>query len=72
MSLIHTCELNGVASLGYLIALQKHAREVAEQPAAWMPWNYRDTLAQAAQALQYVHDGHTEGKVILALGRQRR
>lgn len=49
MSLIHTCELNGVASLDYLIALQKHAREVAEQPAAWMPWNYRDTLAQTAE-----------------------
>ena len=45
MSLIHTCELNGVPSLGYLIALQKHAREVAEQPSAWMPWNYRETLA---------------------------
>ena len=39
MSLIHTCELNGVTSLDYLIALQKHAREVAEQPADWMPWN---------------------------------
>ena len=26
MSLIHTCELNGVPSLGYLIALQKHAQ----------------------------------------------
>jgi len=25
-------------------------------------------LAQAAQALQYVHDGHTEGKVVLAVG----
>jgi hypothetical protein len=49
MSLIHTCELNGVASLDYLIALQKHARHVAEQPSAWMPWNYRDTLAQAAE-----------------------
>jgi transposase len=49
MSLIHTCELNGVASLGYLIALQKHAREVAEQPSAWMPWNYRDTLARTAE-----------------------
>jgi transposase len=45
MSLIHTCELNGVPSLGYLIALQKYARHVAEQPDAWMPWNYRDTLA---------------------------
>jgi len=50
MSLIHTCELNGVPSLGYLIALQKHAGEVAAQPAAWMPWNYRDTLAQAEQS----------------------
>jgi transposase len=48
MSLIHTCELNGVASLGYLIALQKHAREVDEHPAEWMPWNYRDTLARTA------------------------
>ena len=48
MTLIHTCELNGVPSLGYLIALQEHAREVAEQPAAWMPWNYRDTLARTA------------------------
>ncbi|MFP5249739.1 MAG: IS66 family transposase, partial [Acidobacteriota bacterium] len=45
MSLIHTCELNGVPSLGYLIALQKHAREVAEHPAAWMPWNYRGSPA---------------------------
>ena len=49
MSPIHTCELNGVPSLGYLIDLQKHAREVAEQLAAWMPWNYRGTLAQTAQ-----------------------
>ncbi len=49
MSLIHTCELNGVASLGYLVALRKHAREVAEKPAAWMPWNYRDALARTAE-----------------------
>jgi transposase len=48
MSLIHTCELNGVPSLDYLIALEKHAREVAEHPADWMPWNYRDTLARTA------------------------
>lgn len=42
---IHTCELNGVPSLDYLIALQKHAREVAKHPAAWLPWNYRGALA---------------------------
>lgn len=49
MSLMHTCELNGVPSLDYLIALQKHARKVAEHPAAWMPWNYRGALAQASE-----------------------
>ena len=46
MSLIHTCELNGVNPFDYLIELQKHAEELAKHPAAWMPWNYRETLQQ--------------------------
>jgi len=41
MSLIHTCELNGVNSFDYLVELQRHAAEVAASPAEWMPWNYR-------------------------------
>jgi transposase len=44
MSLIHTCELNGVNPFKYLIALQKHAEELAKNPAAWMPWNYVQAL----------------------------
>jgi hypothetical protein len=47
MSLIHTCELNGVNPFDYLIELQKHAEEVAQNPVAWMPWNYRQALPQA-------------------------
>ena len=47
MSLIHTCELNGINPFDYLIELQKHAEELAKNPAAWMPWNYRQTLQQA-------------------------
>ena len=47
MSLIHTCELNGVNPFDYLTELQKHAEELAKNPAAWMPWNYRQTLQQA-------------------------
>lgn len=47
MSLIHTCELNGVNPLNYLTQLQKHAETVAISPADWMPWNYRQTLAIA-------------------------
>jgi len=46
MSLIHTCELNGVNPFDYLIELQKHAEELAKNPADWMPWNYRQTLQQ--------------------------
>lgn len=48
MSLIHTCELNGANPFDYLTELQKHTAELAKNPAAWMPWNYRETLAQAS------------------------
>ena len=47
MSLIHTCELNDANPFEYVTALQKHAAELAQNPAAWMPWNYRETLQQA-------------------------
>jgi transposase len=45
MSLIHTAELNDVAPFEYLVALQRHAAELAANPAAWMPWNYQAALA---------------------------
>jgi transposase len=45
MSLIHTCELNGVNPFDYLTELQKHAAELARDPAAWMPWNYRQGVS---------------------------
>src|SRR3954447_1173448 len=47
MSLIHTCQLCGANSFEYLTELQRHARELAAHPAEWMPWNYRETLANA-------------------------
>jgi len=47
MSLIHTCQSCYANSFEYLIELQRHAIEVAANPAAWIPWNYRDTLAHA-------------------------
>jgi transposase len=45
MSLIYTCELCGANPFDYLTELQRHAQEVAANPASWMPWNYRETLA---------------------------
>jgi hypothetical protein len=46
MTLIHTCQLCGANSFDYLIELQRQVRELAARPAEWMPWNYRETLAQ--------------------------
>lgn len=48
MTLIHTAELCGANSVDYLTELQRHAAELIDRPAEWMPWNYRETLAQTA------------------------
>jgi transposase len=48
MSFIHTCELNGANPFDYLTELHRHAADLSRCPAAWMPWNYREALAQAA------------------------
>jgi hypothetical protein len=48
MSLIHTAELCGASPFDYLVALQRHASAVAEDPTAWMPWNYTAALASTA------------------------
>ena len=48
MSLIHTCELNGSNPFDYLTELQRHVEEGKHNPSAWMPWNYRETLARLA------------------------
>jgi len=45
MSLIHTCRLCDANSFEYMTELQRHAADLAANPAQWMPWNYRDTLA---------------------------
>jgi transposase len=45
MSLIHSCELNSINPFEYLTALLRHAKELKQQPSAWMPWNYRAALA---------------------------
>ena len=48
MSLIHTTERCGEKPFDYLTALQRYHKAVAEKPAEWLPWNYRDTLARMA------------------------
>jgi hypothetical protein len=46
MSLIHTCQLNGVNSFEYLVELMRHAAQVAASPREWMPWCYRVALGK--------------------------
>ena len=47
MSLVHTCELNGINAFDYLTELQRHAAELATTPSDWVPWTYQQTLARA-------------------------
>lgn len=46
MTLIHTCELNDINALDYLNQLQLHVADITQHPDRWMPWNYRDTIAE--------------------------
>ena len=46
MSLIHSAELNKIEAFDYLVTLLKHPEQIAKSPGDWMPWNYRQTLAQ--------------------------
>jgi hypothetical protein len=48
MSLIHTCRLCEANPFDYLTELERHAEELASNPGAWMPWNYRQALVPAA------------------------
>ena len=48
MTLIHACELHEVNAFDYLTELQRHAKELKQNPSEWMPWNYRETLARLA------------------------
>lgn len=50
MSLIHTAELNNADPFHYLCELQYNRALVEENPEEWMPWNYRQTLAEIASA----------------------
>jgi hypothetical protein len=46
-SLIETCRLAGINPLDYLSALMHNRSAVFADPAAWLPWNYRDNPGAA-------------------------
>ena len=52
MSLIATCEKNMVNPYDYFIAVQRHQKPVKAHPEQWLPWNYKEALAQVEGASQ--------------------
>ena len=54
-SLIETCRLAGTNPLDYLRALMENRSAVFADPAAWLPWNYRDTLPTPEQRIPLSH-----------------
>jgi hypothetical protein len=45
-SLIHTTELHGQNPFEYLTEVLRHSALAATQPADWLPWTYKATLAR--------------------------
>ncbi len=50
-SLIATCRLAGTNPLDYLTALMENRSAVFGDPGAWLPWNYRQSLATEMRPL---------------------
>lgn len=50
MTLIATAQLHHENPFDYLVALLSHEAEVAADPAAWLPWTFRATLACISRA----------------------
>ena len=44
MSLIQTCQLNGVNPIEFLTVCLRNARRLEASPGDWMPWSFKATL----------------------------
>jgi transposase len=49
MSVIYTAELRGENPLDHLTQVLRHKKAAADNPADWLPWTYRATLARLAE-----------------------
>jgi hypothetical protein len=65
MSIIFTCRLCAVNAFEYLTELLRHPKQMTENPAAWMPWNYKTALAAITEPIPgsaVVSDGHSPSR----------
>ena len=49
MTLIYSAELNDADPFDYLVALLRHTEAATKAPGEWLPWRYRDTLAEQTE-----------------------
>lgn len=42
LSIIDTCDQNGINPWDYLVVVQKHQDDVHRNPKLWFPWNYQE------------------------------
>ncbi len=57
MTIICTCELNGVNPFDYLTSLMRNSKAVAADPESWLPWNYREALARVGAMERHTPNG---------------
>lgn len=48
MTVIETCRANKANPFDYMMAVVRNPKAVKLDPGGWMPWNYLETIAQAA------------------------
>lgn len=52
MGIIYTCQQNNVNAFDYLNTIQRHAIRVAANPNLWLPWNYKQNVAELPELAQ--------------------
>lgn len=52
MSLIQTCRLAGINPVEYLTVCQENKSALFKAPSAWLPWNYKEALANQNKDVQ--------------------
>jgi len=41
LSVIKTCDINGINAFEYMVAIQKNHTKVKSDPSQWLPWNFK-------------------------------
>ena len=50
MTILMTAKENGIEPVQYLADLLEFSEHLNENPSAWLPWNYADTVAKLRPA----------------------